>query len=151
MPKPPREALGRFAKKVVTEIKSNSRNFLEFWIASSVFILAIIELVSWFFQTDNTAVIADVGDEYLVYWYPLLCSISFMFIGLMLVIKCIRYTMCIYTIIASWMYLVIQIINTICILFSVYFGFYELFAQPVILSGVVLFASLNFIRWGISN
>ena len=152
MPKPPREALSRSlnrlgsAQSVVNKYR-DTKKFLDLWIASTIFILTLVELISWNLQTDNTATITDVGDGYLVYWYPLMCSVSFLFMAIMFVVKSIRYIVCVYTVVASWLYLVTQFINTISILFSIPLGIYEICAQPVLLTGVVLLILIKIIKW----
>ena len=75
MPKPPTESIGqRIVANTRNTIKNTSK-CLDFFMASTIFLAAVLELLSWHFAKGKTAVITDVGNNYLIYYYPLLNTI----------------------------------------------------------------------------
>lgn len=152
MPKPPKESLDnkslskRMAFSFVENIKSD-RKCLDFLMASVIFIVAAIELLSWNLQTENVATITDYGDNYLVYYYPLLSSLTLTVFGLFFVLKTIRYKACIYSAVISWIYLTVQAINTISIFFSIGSDLYDTIVYPILLLSIISITLIKIIRW----
>lgn len=84
---------------------------LDIMIASEIFLLAIFEFISWVVCNSEDYKGAVNGSEYLLFWYPLFCTLGFLVVAICKVIKCYRFKMCIYTIVISWIFLIIQIFS----------------------------------------
>ena len=75
MPKPPKESIG---KRIVSNAQNtieNPRKCIDFFMAATIFVVAVLELISWQLAKGQTATITDVGNNYLVYYYPLLNTV----------------------------------------------------------------------------
>ncbi len=76
MPTPPAESIGG---RLVSRLKENvkdKRKCLDFMMASVIFIVSVLELISWIFSQGEQAVITDPGNYYLIYWYPRLSTLT---------------------------------------------------------------------------
>lgn len=97
---------------------------IDFLMASIIFIVAFIEPISF------VLVYLDLKD-YLVFWYPLLNTISLLLFGLYFLGRIIRYKSCIYTKIIVVIYCIIQAFNLSSLLIKFGFTFYSELIYPL--------------------
>lgn len=120
---------------------------LDFYMAAVIFVVSVLELISWKLQEGKEAVITDVGNNYLVYYYPLLNTLIIWFFALFFFLKILRYNSCIYTIIVSTVYFFIQSVNVSAFFFGFGMGLYETIAYPALLFGVIILTLTKIVRW----
>lgn len=127
---------------------SNKRKSFDLYMALSIFIVSAFELLSFAFQdSNNQPEFTSLGDNYVVYWYPLFCTIEFFVFSTFFLVKCLRYKSCIYTKTISVLYFLLQSINLISILVTVDYVTYLQLCSPLILVLIVLTCLIKFIRW----
>lgn len=147
MPKPPKESIGqRIVANTHNTIKNPSK-CLDFFMASTIFLAAVLELLSWHFAKGKTAVITDVGNNYLIYYYPLLNTVIIWVFSLFFLLKILRYKSCIYTQLVTIIYFLVQSINLGAFLFGYGTGTYESIGYPLLLVGIVLITLTKVVRW----
>lgn len=147
MPKPPKESIGqRIVANTRNTIKNPSK-CLDFFMASTIFLAAMLELLSWNYAKGKTAVITDVGNNYLIYYYPLLNTIIIWVFSLFFLLKILRYKSCIYTQLVTIIYFLVQSINLSAFLFGYGTGTYEGIGYPLLLVGIVLLTLTKVVRW----
>lgn len=112
---------------------------IEFIMASIIFIVAIIEPISWVMT--NIPV-----DNYLEFWFPVLSTFSLWCFGVYFLLKTIRYSVCIYTIIITSVYILIQTFNLIAYFTQFGLNFYNSYIFPTFLFTIVLITILKLIR-----
>jgi len=120
---------------------------MDFLTASIIFFAALVELISWKLQGVKQAIIIDPGDNYLVWYYPLLSTITIWLFSLYFIIKSFRFNVCVYTIIVSVSYFVLQSIALSAFVFGFGLDMYELIAYPCILYGILSLTLIKVIRW----
>lgn len=120
---------------------------LDLYMASVIFIVSILELLSWHFSKGKAAVITDYGNNYLVWYYPLLSTCIIWFFSLFFFLKILRYNSCVYTSIVSSVYFLVQTINGLSFLLGFGMGIYEKIVYPLLLISVVVITLTKIIRW----
>lgn len=111
-------------------------------LASVIFIVAGIELLSWKLQ--------DLKN----YWkiiYPILNTLVIWVFAFSYLLKLIFFKSCIYTKIVVVLYLVIQTINLIAIGFKINWKIYDEIVYPILIGGILLLTVIKFARWVFQN
>ncbi len=134
----------------MSTIKDN-RKFFDFIMASTIFVLALLEIISLYFQAKSEPLPKEYWDSYALKTYPLLNTISFWFMSLFFTAKIIRYKSCIDTKIITWLYLSMQTINLIAIIFKTGFFFYSLFIYHSCAILILMLVTIKFLRWVFSK
>ena len=129
------------------ELLSDKVKRLNFLMSTVIFLVTLLEVVSWRLQEGKAATITDVGNNYLVYYYPLITTItiwlfSFFFFGIIFL-----YNACIYTQLVRTMYFFVQTVNILA--FTCGFGMqmYEIIAYPILLFGIIILTLTMVTRW----
>lgn len=117
----------------------NKLKTIDFLMASVIFIVAFIEPISF------VLVSLDIED-YLVFWYPLLSTISFLLFGLYFLGRIVRYKSCIYTRIVVIVYCLIQLFNLLGILTKFGFIFYSEWIYPIFVVTIFGIAQIKISR-----
>lgn len=115
--------------------------------AGTIFLLIVLEYLSWILQEGEPATITDVGNNYLVWIYPLLNTIGYFIVSIHFLIKSFRFNACIYTIIVSILYFIIQLITVFTFSFGWGMFIYETIVYPILLIGIVLLTLTTLTRW----
>lgn len=127
---------------------ADTRKSLDFTMALIIFLVSAIELLSFGFpDPNNQPQFTTLGDNYLVYWFPLFCTIQFWMFGCFFVFKVIRYKSCIYSKIISYMYFLMQSVNLLSILFSIGYKNYLELITPIFSLSIIFVAIIKCIRW----
>lgn len=121
---------------------------LDIMIASEIFLLAILEYISWLVCNAEDYHGEIKGSDYLIYYYPLFCTGGFLIVALGKITKCYRFKMCIYTIIISWVFLIIQILNMLALFTKFGIELYNTIIYPIFLFTIIILGFIKFIRWG---
>lgn len=111
----------------------NKNKTLDFMIASEIFLLAILEYISYLFLINENYNGITIGSRYDIEIYPLLNTIGFFIVASIKVFKTKRFNLCIYTIIVSWIFFLIQLINLSVIIFKYGFEIYNDVIYPIFL------------------
>lgn len=111
----------------------NKIKTLDFIIASEIFLLAILEYISYLFLINDDYTGESIGSNYEINIYPLLNTIGFFIVALCKVFKTKRFNLCIYTILVSWIFFSIQLINLSVIIFKYGFDIYNDVIYPIFL------------------
>lgn len=115
-------------------------------IASEIFLLAILEFISWIVCNSEVYKGAVNGSEYLLFYYPLFCTLGFLVVALAKVFKTLRFNLCIYTIIVSWIFLFIQVFNLSALFLHYGVEIYNGFIYPAFLFAIFGLIILKSIR-----
>ena len=129
----------------------DSRKFFDFIMASTVFVLVIIELISLYLQNSAKEIPSDYWKYYSIKTYQLLNTIAFWFVSLFFLVKIIRYKSCIDTKIMTWLYFAMQSINMIAIIFKSGFFFYSLFIYHSCALLILVLIFIQILRWVFSK
>lgn len=115
------------------------RKALDIWMGLVIFVAAIIELISW---------VMPQGDNYLLFWYPLLNSTTLLVFASFFVMKAFRYKSCIYSKIASIGYASLNVISLLGILLpNAKVVTMLMFVYPVIVASIIVSLLILFTRW----
>jgi len=147
MPRIPNEVLQK-ARISFKETISNDKKCLDFMMALVIFLVTLIELVSFFFPDDsNPATFKSYGDKYLIFWYPLFVQLSLLLFSIFFVLKVYRYKACIYSKIISHLYFLICLINVLAIIFHIEIISYLSMIYVLVLNSIVVLTFLKLCRW----
>jgi hypothetical protein len=124
---------------------------LDFMMALIIFIVSIIEFISWRLSFGAAATITDVGNNYLIFWYPFLSSLVIWFFSVFFLLKIIRYEHCIYTDIITIVYFIVQTINILAFIFQFGIDLYNQYIYPVFLFTIMGLTLIKSIRWLLYN
>lgn len=114
--------------------------------ASVIFIVAVIELYSYWLCVSENYMGEVKGSDYLIYYYPLSTSaVSFIF-SLYFVLKTLKFKVCIYTVVITWIYFCIQLFNLIALIFTIGWEAYNVFIYPFLLCSIMGITLLKLIR-----
>lgn len=114
--------------------------------ASVIFIVAVIELYSYWLCVSENYVGEIKGSDYLIYGYPLsTTAVSFIF-SLYFVLKTIKFKVCIYTVLTTWIYFCIQLFNLIALIFTIGWDAYNVFIYPFLLCSIMGITLLKIVR-----
>lgn len=102
----------------------NKLKTIDFLMASVIFIVAIIEPISFILVNLDL-------DDYLTKWYPFLSTLSLLLFGLYFLGRIIRYKSCIYTKLVVVIYCLIQAFNLIGLITEFGFIFYSEWIYPI--------------------
>ena len=119
---------------------------LDIMIAGEIFLLAILEFISWIVCNSEDYKGAVNGSEYLLFWYPLFCTLGFLSVAICKVIKCYRFKICIYTILISLVFFIIQIFNLSALFLHYGVEIYNDFIYPTFLFTIFGLIILKSIR-----
>ena len=151
MPAPPKESIGgRIAAFMTTKTK-DSRKFFDFIMASTIFVLVIIELISLYLQSSAKEIPREYWNYYALKIYPLLNTVAFWFVSLFFLVKILRYKSCIDTKIMTWLYFLMQSMNLIAIIFKSGFLFYSLFIYHSCGLLILVLIFIKILRWVFSK
>ena len=135
--------------KLKVTLKDNKKR-LDFLMSLIIFVAVILEYLSWTLQTDNTATITDVGDNYLVFWHPFLSSLTIWVFSWFFLIKVLRYKACIYSQIVSVSYWLVQTISVSAFVFQIG-DIYDKIVYPILLFVILFLILIKAVRWCISK
>ena len=147
MPTPPAESIGGRLVSQLKETIKDKRKCLDFMMASVIFIAAVLELISWRLSQGEQAVIANPGNNYLVYWFPLMSSLTVWVFSLFFLLKIFRYKACVYTKLVSIIYFSIQAFNISAYVLKFGSSFYNHVIYPVFLFSILGLTFLKVLRW----
>ena len=151
MPAPPKESIGgRLAATLKNKVK-DSRKFFDFIMASTIFILVLIEIISLYLQSNASEIPQQYWDSYALKIYPILNTVAFWFVSLFFLVKILRYKSCIDTKIISYLYFTMQTINLTAVLFKTGFFFYSLFIYQSCALLIIVLIFIKFLRWVFSR
>lgn len=137
-------------KKLSKVIKLNftdNNRCLDFMMASVIFIVTILEFISWRLSIGEPATITDRGNGYLVFYYPLITSIIQFVFSSFFLIKIFRYKSCIYTELITLVYFFIQIFNLLAYIIQFGGEFYDTYIYPVFLYTIIGITLIKALRW----
>lgn len=120
---------------------------IDFLMASEIFLLAIIEFISWrLCVTDNY--LGEVkGGKYLLVYYPIACTVGLLVVAIGKVLKTLKFKVCIYTKIISWVFLIIQVFNLSALIFKFGYLVYDEYIYPIFLCTIFSLIFVKIIRW----
>lgn len=147
MPTPPKESIGGRLVSQLKETVNDKRKCLDFMMASVIFIASVLELISWRLSQGEQAVITDLGNHYLVFWYPLMSSLTVWVFSFFFLLKIFRYKACVYTKLVTLIYFFIQSFNLSAYAFQFGSKFYNDVIYPVFLFSILGLTFLKVIRW----
>lgn len=133
-------------KKIILNFTDNKR-CLDFLMASVIFIVTILEFISWRLSIGDTATITDHGNGYLTFYYPFITSIIQFVFSLFFLIKIFRYKSCIYTELITLVYFFIQIFNLLAYIIQFGGEFYDRYIYPVFLYTIIGITLIKALRW----
>lgn len=128
-------------------MKTRPKIILDFSIAAIIFMVAILELISWHFSAGKPATIIDVGNNYLIYFQPLFSTCVIWLFSLYFLFKIFRFKMCIYTEIVTVMYFAVQTFNLSAYIFQFGLDFYNQYIYPFFLFSIIFIILIKVIRW----
>lgn len=111
-------------------------------LASIIFLVAIIELISWRLESLK---------DYFKYIYPMLNTLVIWIFAFSYLLKLWFFKSCIYTKIVVILYLVIQTINLISIGFKIGLEAYDRVVYPILMFGILFITVIKFARWVFQN
>lgn len=123
---------------------------IDFLMASEIFLLAILEFISWRLCVTENYKGEIKGSEYLLFNYPLLCTLGFLIVSIGKVLKSIKFKVCIYTKIVSWLFLCIQLLN-LSSLFLFDIKIYNILVYPIFVLGIIAITIIKTISWALSK
>lgn len=144
---PPRESIGHRLLKYVKLNFTDNKRCLDFMMASVIFIVTILEFISWRLSVGEQAVIADHGNEYMTFYYPLMASITQLVFALFFLIKIFRYRACVYTELITLVYFFIQVFNLSAYLIQFGADFYDRYIYPTFLFTIIGITIIKIVRW----
>lgn len=153
MPKPPKESTGKFSnqlKKIKKNFLNKSKCF-DFMMASIIFFASIVEVISWKLQEGEQATITNVGNNYLVYYYPLTSTLVIWGFALFFFGKVTIYKSCIYSKITAYTYFLVQTISLIAIIFQIGWEAYDAIVYPILLFSIIFLTLIKLIKWGFQS
>lgn len=124
----------------------NKIKILDYMIASEIFLIAILEYISYLFLINENYDGVTIGSRYDIEIYPLLNTIGFFIVALCKVFKTKRFNLCIYTILVSWIFFTIQLINLSVIIFKYGFEIYNDAIYPIFLFSIFGLIILKSVR-----
>lgn len=129
-------------KKMLT----NKKKSLDLYMALTIFLLTIIELISYY--TTNDTIINDVSTyKYMLFYYPLYTIIELLIISLFFLVKCYRYISCIYSKIVSWMFFALQLNSLLALTTHNSISIYLELTYPIIYISIITLIIIKSIRW----
>lgn len=126
---------------------TDNKRCLDFMMASVIFIITILEFISWRLSIGEPATITNHGNEYLTFYYPLMTSITQLVFALFFLIKILRYESCIYTELITIVYFLIQVFNLSAYLIQFGGEFYDKYIYPTFLFTIIGITIIKIIRW----
>lgn len=144
---PPRESIGKRLEKAIKLNFTDNKRCLDFMMASVIFIVTILEFISWRLSLGEQAVITDRGNEYLVFYSPLMSSIIQLIFALFFLIKMFRYRACVYTELITLVYFFIQAFNLSAYLIQFGAEFYDRYIYPTFLFTIIGITIIKIARW----
>jgi hypothetical protein len=128
--------------KRIRKIRLIKLNIIGSLLASIIFVVAGIELLSW--KLDHLK-------NYFTHIYPLLNTLVIWVFAFSYLLKLWFFKSCIYTKIVVILYLIIQTINLIAIGFKVDWKIYDAVVYPILIFGILFITILKFARWVFQN
>ena len=125
----------------------DNKKCLDFLMASVIFIVTILEFISWRLSIGEPATITNSGNEYLTFYYPLMSSITNFVFSLFFLIKILRYKSCIYTELITLVYFFIQAFNLSAYIIKFGSEFYDLYIYPTFLFTIIGITIIKILRW----
>lgn len=136
----------RLLKYVKLNFTYNKR-CLDFMMASVIFIVTILEFISWRLSLGETATITNVGNNYLVYYQPLISSIIQLVFASFFLMKIIKFRSCIYTESITIVYFLIQLFNLSAYIIQFGGEFYDHYIYPTFLFTIIGITLIKALRW----
>lgn len=144
---PQKKSLAYRLLKYVKLNFTDNKMCLDFMMASVIFIVTILEFISWRLSIGEPATITDRGNEYLVFYSPLMSSIIQLIFSLFFLIKIFRYKSCVYTEMITLVYFFIQVFNLSAYLIQFGGEFYDRYIHPTFLFTIIGITIIKIARW----
>lgn len=126
----------------------NKLKTLDFIIASGIFLLAVLEFISWrLMETENYTGLV-IASNYCLDLYPKLNTLGFLIVAIGKVAMSHRFKACVYTKIVAWLFLLIQLLNLSSLLIKFGSNVYSDIIYPIFLFSIIFIIFLKFLRWG---
>jgi hypothetical protein len=123
---------------------------IDFLMASEIFLLAILEFISWRLCVNDNYNGEVKTSQYMLFIYPLLCTIGFLIVAIGKVAKSIKFKVCIYTKIVSWLFLCVQLLN-LSSLFLFDIKIYNILVYPIFVIGIMGITIIKAVSWVLSK
>lgn len=152
MPIPPGQTIKPEGKLVsedtVTTEFTKKNNIFDILMASIIFIATAIELISWYIakQTDEYVIVGN-SNNYLLFWYPLLSTITLWFFAGFFLMKVFRYKSCKDTKVITILYFLIQTVNIFAYILKFGVPLYINILYPIILGSLLFIILLKIVQW----
>lgn len=139
--------------KLITKLKESNKDIkkcLDFMMAATIFVAAVLELISW-----RISLATDHGIKtdnlYVTYWYPLITTVVIWVFSVFFIVKAFRYKSCIYTTLVSIIYFLILSYNISAYLFKFGIKVYTDTIYPVFIFSILGITILKITRWLLRN
>lgn len=120
---------------------------IDWAMALIIFLVSIIELISWRLSFGQAANITDIGNGYLIWYYPLLSSLTIWLFSVFMLLKIIIFSHCIYTNIVTIVYFLIQTLNVSAFFFQFGGDFYNRIVYPIFVMSIIFIILIKIVRW----
>lgn len=144
---PPRESIGNKLSNAIKLNFTDNKRCLDFMMASVIFIVTILEFISWRLSIGEPATITNHGNEYLTFYYPLMTSITQLVFSVFFLMKIFRYRACVYTELITLVYFFIQVFNLSAYLIQFGGEFYDRYIYPTFLFTIIGITIIKIARW----
>lgn len=144
---PPKESIRKMLIKYIKLNFTDNKRCLDFMMASVIFIVTILEFISWRLSIGEPATITNHGNGYLTFYYPLITSIIQLVFSLFFLIKIFRYKSCVYTELITLVYFFIQAFNLSAYLIQFGGEFYDRYIYPTFLFTIIGVTLIKALRW----
>ena len=112
-----------------------------------IFALVFVEFVSYVICYNENYIGEEKGSNYLLYDFPLLNGIQWFVVSSYFLSKIFRFKLCIYTIIVTVIYFIIQTFNLLALIFKFGTENYTAFIYPLFLFSIMGLTLIKLIRW----
>lgn len=120
---------------------------IDFLMASEIFFLAIIEFISWRLCVTENYTGQVMGSKYFLEWYPKLCTLGFLVVAVGKLLKTIKFKVCIYTKIITYVFLIIQLFNMLALTLKFGHIIYDEYIYPIFLYTIFMLIFVKILRW----
>lgn len=112
-----------------------------------IFILAILEFISYLYCYGENYTGEVKGSEYLLDIYPKITSIQLFAVASYFFLKLFRFKLCIYTILVTIIYFTIQSYNLLAVFLKFGTEIYDNFIYPLFLFSIFGLTLIKIVRW----
>jgi len=120
---------------------------VDFLMASVIFVVTLIEFISWRICVNENYLGEVKGSDYLLSIYPMANTLVIFIFASYFIFKTFRYKLCIYTILVTWIYFLIQLFNILALSLKFGMRFYSEVIYPSFLFSIFGLILIKIIRW----